>query len=258
MIKKGLVGLGLLGLAVVVTETISQTSFALTRQVWPLLPYTLWDPYGVYLYITVHHVLQLVFSVIAILAMVAIFNRTLGLSFAHFGLRFPVRPKQAWILIAGFAGVWSLIQFGVGYLLVSSGSIVATYPYPLSFQTLIGQYAFQLLLSGTSEELLYRALIVGMAMVLLVRQSDRSQWTKSQRAVLYAFGLIPFLVGHIPYQLNPFQVGSPNLLQLITVFIFGSFYTHLFIRYKSVILPMVAHGVLNAIIITSGFMLSTM
>lgn len=76
--------------------------------------------------------------------------------------------------------------------------------------------------------------------------------------LIYLFTLIPFIFGHIPYQLDPFIVYSPNLLQILTVIIFGLFYTYLVLKFDSIIPSMIVHGLLNAVIISSGFVFSMM
>lgn len=236
-----------LGFAVIVTEGISKISFQLVNQFSSILPYPAIDPYGLYLYITVHHLFQLIFSALAILLVYQALPKNKAAFMEQFGLRWPDRPSKALRLIALFTVFWAVVQFGVGYYMVTQNLVDASFAYPLRSETLIGQYLFQFFLSGTSEELLYRSLLIGLAFVIF--KKPRVIW-------IYAFTLVPFLVGHIPYQLSPFQIHQPNILQLITVFTFGSFYTYLFLKFKSVIPPMIAHGVLNTVIISSGFLFS--
>ncbi|HAM62377.1 MAG: hypothetical protein A2Y20_09965 [Firmicutes bacterium GWF2_51_9] len=241
--KKGL----FLIIAIFVTEGISRTSSYITDQLSSILPYQSIDPYGLYLYISVHHLFQLFFAALAILFVFRLVCKNHASFMLQFGLKWPDQPSKAFRFVALFTVVWAVVQFGVGYYMVTHQMVDASIAYPLRGETLIGQYLFQLLLSGTSEELLYRSLLIGLSLVIF--EKPKVIW-------IYAFTLVPFLVGHIPYQLYPFQIYQPNILQLVTVFTFGSFYTYLYLNFKSVIPPMIAHGVLNAVIITSGFLLS--
>ena len=68
--------------------------------------------------------------------------------------------------------------------------------------------------------------------------------------------LIAFIIGHVSYTIFPFAIVSYNVLQLLTVVIFGGFYTFLFIKTKSVVGPMLAHNLLNGIIVLSSLILT--
>jgi uncharacterized protein len=240
--------MGVLIILIIIAEGINKFSFALADQLSAFLPYQTLDAYGLYLYITVHHVFQLLFSAICIGLIYIVLRKRQPELFLSFGIRWPEHPRKALLTIMAFTAIWAVIQFGLGYYMVAHQWVDASLGYPLNAQTVIGQYFFQLMLSGTSEELLYRSLIIGLTFVMM---------NKPKPIWLYVFSLIPFLIGHITYQLFPFEIYPPNVLQLVTVFIFGWFYTFLFLRFKSIIPPMIAHGVLNTLIITSGFILSS-
>lgn len=239
--------MGTLLILIIMTESISKFSFALANLLSPFLPYQTMDPYGLYLYITVHHVFQLLFSAICIGWINSVLKKRQPALFSSFGIRWPEQPRKAFLTILSFTAIWAVIQFGLGYYMVAHQLVDASLGYPLNAETMTGQYLFQLLLSGTSEELLYRSLIIGLGGWMM----------KKPKAIsLYVYSLIPFIIGHITYQMIPFKVYPPNVLQLITVCIFGWFYTFLFLRFKSIIPPMIAHGLLNTVIITSCFVLS--
>jgi len=192
-------------------------------------------------------VFQLLFSAVCIGLIYSVLRKRQPELFSCFGIRWPEHPRKALLTILAFTTIWSVIQFSLGYFMVARQMVDASLSYLLNAQSMTGQYLFQLLLSGTSEELLYRSLIIGLVVWLM--KNPKPMW-------LYVFSLIPFLIGHIAYQLSPFKIYPPNVLQLITVIIFGWFYTYLFLRFKSVIPPIIAHGLLNTVIITSGFLLS--
>ncbi|MHB8096836.1 MAG: CPBP family glutamic-type intramembrane protease [Erysipelotrichaceae bacterium] len=231
-----------------ITESISKFSFHLASLVYPSTPYMSIDPYGLYWYISLHHIFQLLLSGGLILFLSYTFKKRFD-----FFLRIPNNIKKSIQISLYFVLAWMIIQFGVGYALVSTGTVDSTFSYPLNASTLVGQYLFQIVLSGTSEELMYRALIIGILNAYLIKTSLS---TSNKVILIYLLNLIPFIVGHIPYQLNPFMVYSPNMLQMLTVITLGSIYTYLLLKFDSIIPPMIVHGLMNVVIISSGFILS--
>jgi len=235
-----------------ITESISKFSFYLASLVYPNTPYMSIDPYGLYWYISLHHIFQLLLAGLIIIVLLLI-NKYKKHTIFDFYLRFPNNIKKSIQVSLYFVLAWIIIQFGVGYALVSNSMVDSTFSYPLNASTLVGQYLFQIVLSGTSEELLYRALIIGILNAYLIKTNLS---TKNKVILIYILNIIPFIVGHIPYQLNPFMVYSPNMLQMLTVFTLGSIYTYLLLKFDSIIPPMIVHGLMNVVIISSGFLLS--
>lgn len=231
-----------------ITESISKFSFYLASLIYPSTPYMSIDPYGLYWYISLHHIFQLLLAGGLILLLSYAFKKRFD-----FFLRIPNNVKKSIQVSLYFVFAWTIIQFGVGYALVSTGMADSTFSYPLNASSLVGQYLFQIVLSGTSEELMYRALIIGILNAYLIKTNLS---TKNKVILIYILNIIPFIVGHIPYQLNPFIVYSPNMLQMLTVFTMGSIYTYLLLRFDSIIPPMIVHGLMNVVIISSGFVFS--
>lgn len=234
---------------IILTEVISKFSFYLANLIYPNTPFLIIDSYGVYWYITLHHIFQLIFSALIILILIKLSDK----HEFDFYLRLPNNTNQAIKISLTFIMAWIIIQFGLGILLINFNGLDTTLNYPLNLQTVGGQYFFQIFLSGTSEELLYRSLLIGLLNYYLVKIELSMKY---RIPLIYLFTLIPFIFGHIPYQLDPFIVYSPNLLQLLTVIIFGSFYTYLVLKFDSIIPSMIVHGLLNAVIISSGFVFS--
>lgn len=63
------------------------------------------------------------------------------------------------------------------------------------------------------------------------------------------------MLAHINIAVNPLRVTHFNLLQQVTVFTFGAFYAFLFVRTRSLLGPILAHNLLNAVIVTIGLIL---
>jgi membrane protease YdiL (CAAX protease family) len=228
-----------------VAKTINVTSFYVADLVFSVVAAL--DPDDVYLYITIHHVAQLLITLglmlVATIRWPSVTFRTFG--FTTHDWQFSLK----WVLL--FSLAWSIVQFGVGYVLVKDG-LSADPGYPLTARNLGGMLAFQLLLSGTSEEIMFRglimtALIVGWRSVFPSRRA--LGWAATIGATLV------FMFDHINFSLSPLAVTYFNPLQQGTALIFGLFYGVLFWKTQSLVGPILAHGLLNGIITLSGTLL---
>ncbi len=59
-----------------------------------------------------------------------------------------------------------------------------------------------------------------------------------------------FMFGHVNFELSPFRLTYFNWLQQVTVVIFGIFYAFLFVRTRSLVGPILAHNLLNGVVVT--------
>lgn len=227
-------------------ESISKFSFYLADLILPSLQFL--DRANAFLYITIHHIFQ---GLIALLIMYVI-SLILKITLADFGLT-DNQWKYSLKRVIQFALVWWIIQLSVGFYMMSSGTVADLFSFELTVKNYLGYFLFQILLSGTSEELLYRALLIGL-LLFLGNQAGFSK--KLNIALAVMISLIAFIIGHVSYTIFPFAIVSYNVLQLLTVVIFGGFYTFLFIKTKSVVGPMLAHNLLNGIIVLSSLILT--
>ncbi|MEZ4863477.1 MAG: CPBP family intramembrane glutamic endopeptidase [Caldilineaceae bacterium] len=227
-----------------VVKTINVTSFHIADRFYPA--YLLLDPDNVYMRITIHHLAQMLFAFAWILAVSRLMQwplRTFGFNLN--GWAFSLK----WVLI--FCALWFLVQFGVGYLLVRGG-LSADPGYPFTLRNVAGWFGFEVLLSGTSEEIMYRGLIMTL-MLRLWHQRFHSAQLLGWAAVVGA--TVVFMVDHINFSLQPLAVTYVNPLQQVTVLIFGLFYGFLFLRTRSLVGPMLAHNLLNGVITVAGTLL---
>lgn len=205
------------------------------------------DPDGAFLYISLHHIWQGLFALLAIL----ILARAFRMSLKDFGFnvnewRYAVR------LVLLFSLGWLLVQGSIGTLMMIFGDGSAAFHFPLTARNFGGYVAFQILLSGTSEEVLFRALV----MTPLLAYGARAGLAEKPNALLAGgIATLIFMLAHITIAFEPLRVTHFNLLQQLTVFTFGSFYAFLFVRTRSLVGPILAHNLLNAIIVTVGLIL---
>ena len=108
----------------------------------------------------------------------------------------------------------------------------------------MGTLGFQLLLSGTSEEILFRALPITVIGNLTNSKS------KNVLGILVASVL--FSIAHIQWSLVPFTI-SFDLFQLVYAFILGIAYGVTYIKSKSIIYPMIMHGMSNFLMVGIGY-----
>lgn len=231
---------------IIAMESISKFSFYLADLIYPSLKYL--DSANAFLYITIHHIFQGVIALLLIYV-VSLFRK---ISLIDFGLNMN-QWKYSVKRVIQFAFVWWIIQLSVGYYMMSSGTVGDLFSFELNVKNYVGYFLFQILLSGTSEELLYRALLIGL-LIYIGKQLGFSKKINITFAILTS--LTAFIIGHVSYTLFPFAILSYNVLQLLTVVIFGGFEAFLFIKTKSVFGPILAHNVLNGIIVLSSLILA--
>ncbi len=234
----------LAGMFLMVTRAISDVSFGLAGKIYPAWRWI--DPDGAFLSITLHHVFQAAIAFAAILALV----KVLRLSLADFGFntkqwRYAVRR------VLQFGGAWFVLQGSIATAMMLSGTTPAPFPFPLSAANFGGHLLFQVLLSGTSEEILYRSLVI-TSMLALGRRLGYGERTNVILAVTVV--TVCFMFGHVNFQLSPFRITYFNWLQQVTVVIFGLFYAFLFVRTRSLVGPILAHNLLNGVVVTIGLL----
>ncbi len=238
--------IGFLGLVfLAITRLLSEVAFLLAQPMAQSM--RVFDPDGSFLYISLHHIWQGVFALFTILLLARIYRIPL----TQFGFnlnewRFVVRR------VLQFSLSWFFLQGSIGALMMVFGDTSAAFHFPLTSWNFGGYFAFQILLSGSSEEILFRALVM-TPLLLYGKHSELADKTNA----LLAGGIatLIFMLAHINIAFDPLRVTNFNPLQQLTVFTFGSFYAYLFVKTRSLLGPILAHNLLNAVIVTIGLIL---
>ncbi len=242
VLRKGTGLFNLTGLAaafLLVTRLISDVSFSLADSVLPVFGPI--DPDGAFLYITLHHVFQAGMSVGCIAVMV----KVLRVSYSDFGFNHR-QWRYAIKRVIQFCVAWFIVQGSIVLVLMLSGTEPAPFNFPLTIKNFTAYFLFQVLLSGTSEEILYRSLVIIPLMAFCRKAGFGEKWA----SILSVFiATLCFMVGHINFAFDPFRITYFNLAQQITVVIFGLFYAYLFVKTRSLIGPILAHNWLNGVIV---------
>ncbi|HWI50581.1 MAG TPA: CPBP family intramembrane glutamic endopeptidase [Symbiobacteriaceae bacterium] len=154
------------------------------------------DPRGVYLPVSIHHIAQLILTVL-------ICKLYLGTTLSDMGFNLRDRRQSlrifAWVAV--IYTIWALrIFFKDAYLL-----------YPSDATSVAGVLGFQALLSGTAEEPLFRALIIG---ILASSWSGKVRVGKLEISSPVIIAALFFMYGHMTITFSPFRIQATFLQQL--------------------------------------------
>lgn len=203
--------------------------------------YDLIDPDGAFMWISIHHIVQTIVIIIVVL----IFIKLTKVKF-HLGLG---NKKEGIRYLKKFATVFT------GYVVVAytitllTGSFVS-FSYPLNARNIFGQLGFQLLLSGPSEEFIFRLFSIGMFIYFI---SNKRLNKHISYAVL--FSAIIFGIAHISFRFNPFSM-SYSLFQVGYAVVLGYFYGDCYEKSESVVYPMIMHSFTNVLMVGGTIILS--
>ncbi|HPT78129.1 MAG TPA: CPBP family intramembrane metalloprotease [Candidatus Atribacteria bacterium] len=205
------------------------------------------DEYGIYANVSLHHIVQMLIALLAILLLTRKYKIDFGFSAGDrkTGIKYLMIFTVAVLM-------FTLISYGIRYL----GNQTIQYDYPLNAKNVLGTLGFQLLLSGTSEEILFRALPIGILSFLFGNNKDR-KCTKMNISYEVIIAAILFSIAHIRWTIDPFSI-SVNHLQLIYCFVLGIVYGKAYQESNSVIYPMIMHSISNVILVGVGYIISIM
>ena len=194
-----------------------------------IFDYSLIDNDGLFMMVSVHHI------VLALLALLVIFilYKTKGY------VDFKLKPKFdiVGIKYTMFFCVATFIYYIIVYIIGSKLNSIAVYDYELNITNVVGTLSFQLLLSGTSEEILFRSLPI-----VLYKNVINSN-KKSADVLAVVLPSVLFAIAHFNRKL-PISI---QWVQIVYAFVFGLAFGFVFIKSKSVIYPMIIHGMSNFI-----------
>ena len=192
------------------------------------------DPDGAFAWISVHHIAQaLIFLLIILLV-----NRFKPIDFG-FGWGNKAVGRKYVLSFTLIFGVGSLIS----HLLVISTGSFQEFGYPLNAVNIVGQMSFQLLLSGPSEELIFRAFAITMLGLFIKGRVFNGKVSVANMMAAIIFGL-----AHVGFSFAPFAV-SYHPFQVILSIVLGFFYGDCYEKSGSVYYPMIMHSISNVIMV---------
>lgn len=201
-----------------------------------LFQYEVIDKDGTFMSVSVHHIVQMIVALVLIFVISKKSNLDFGLI---------PRLNKSGILYTAIFVIIILIYVLISYVVGYSLNTIAPYEYELNISNVLGTLGFQLLLSGTSEEILFRALPVTVLGKFICKE-------KKSYTVIIVIASVLFSAAHIRWTLFPVSI-SFSWFQLIYAFILGIAYGLTYVKSKSIIYPMIMHGLSNFFMIGMGY-----
>lgn len=218
---------------------IGHLSMFLANKIFPSVNFL--DRDNAFLLITIHHFIQALIGLSIIGLILLITDHSLSdFGFQLKGFKSSLRP---------------MILFGVAFCcvqLIGTFLYVYGFHYPLQFSyaltpyNFIGQFLFQIFVSGTSEEILFRSL------VLFIIAASTKKYAGNAKAIYIStivISSIVFMIGHLGISFNPFKIVYVNWLQQLTCLSVSIFYCWLLLKYKCIYSCMITHNVLNGFVV---------
>ncbi|SDK71927.1 CPBP family intramembrane glutamic endopeptidase [Natronincola ferrireducens] len=199
------------------------------------------DPDGAYAWISVHHIVQ---AFIFIMIMTFL-NKFKSLEYG-FGWGDKEVGKKYVILFSLFFSIYTAGAF----LTVILTKSFQQFSYPLTAVNIIGQMGFQLLLSGSSEELIFRGFAITMLALII-----KDRVFNGKVSIANIIGAVIFGLAHVNFSFTPFEIRY-NLFQIMYAIILGLFYGDCYEKTNSMLYPMMMHSISNVVMVGVTIILS--
>lgn len=204
------------------------------------LSYQQIDPYDIFARISVHHIVQMIIA----LVIIAVLSKLLKIDF-YMKLGDVGKGTQ---YVAIFTAIFAIISI-IFHILMYVNNQLPAYAFPLDTRNVLGTLGFQLLLSGTSEEIVFRALPIAM-LVYAFGKSIPIKWHITLEIILASF---LFSLAHIRWSLIPFYFEVDFQRQLYS-FVMGIIQGVVYQRSRSILYPMLIHSLSNVLMVGTGYL----
>lgn len=206
-----------------------------------LFDYQAIDPDGAYAWISVHHIVQALIFLIFIFVL----NRFKPLAYGFGWGNKEVGKKY----VLRFALFFAIYTVGAFFTVILSRSS-QFFPYPLTATNIIGQLGFQLLLSGPSEELIFRAFAITMLALFIQGRVLKGKVSAANLVAANIFGL-----AHVGFSFAPFEL-SYSPMQVLYSIGLGLLYGDCYEKSGSMYYPMIMHSYTNVLMVGLGVIVS--
>lgn len=199
------------------------------------------DPDDSYAWVSVHHIVQ---ALIFLILMA-------GLSWfqsLEFGFGWGDKEVGRKYLLL-FVLIFSLYTVAM-YTIVILTSFFQPFGYPLTATNIFGQLGFQLLLSGPSEELIFRAFAMTMLAQLIKGRIFNDKVSSVNMIAAIIFGL-----AHVGFNFAPFETHY-HLPQVLYSIALGLLYGDCYEKSGSIYYPMIMHSFTNVMMVGVGIIFS--
>lgn len=153
-------------------------------------------------------------------------------------------------------------QFCIGYIIcLSIGTIISQIlsgwspilDFPLTWKDFLVNLSFSVTMPGVSEEILFRALSMG---ILSRRWNANVSIGNFSFSLPNLFSSIFFTLAHVGFSFFPFQIVYYNSMQLIFAFSLGLLYGYVYEETGSLLGPILLHNASDGIAISIYFLIS--
>ena len=202
-----------------------------------LFSYRRVDPSGAFAWISVHHVAQgaAALAAMALISLLFKVDFKLGLGDRRAGMR----------IVLWFTVIMTAYHIAMGFLL-NALSLFKPFAHPVNARNVLGALAFQLFLSGTSEELLFRALPITL-LSMIAKSTFSLLRGRVRLPLVVVITALMFSLAHINWSGNPFRLHY-DVLQLLFALAMGIVEGWAYVRTGSVVYPMMMHGISNGLV----------
>ena len=212
-----------------------------------LFSYDRIDPYNIFMWISVHHIVQGIIALVAVGILIKVKNLDFGfrLGNVRVGLE---HTLDFTIIVLIYVVVFYIITFAFGNFSAPN--------FPLNITNVAGTLGFQLLLSGPVEEILFRALPI----TLLIYSFKASKPVKIYKVATTSETIIAavlFTLAHVRWEINPFSIDF-SVHQLVICLFCGILYGIAYQKSNSVLYPMAMHSIWNVVIVGTRYILAVL
>lgn len=226
--------------ALILLFVIQIFSGKLSWAVADLFSYESMDPNGLFARLSIHHLSLLLIA----LAIIWIITKVIRVDFGfHLG-----DSKTGWRFLLIFTGAIAVIALGYHIFMEAVGQPVI-YDYPLTTRNIFGYLGFQLLLSGPTEEILYRALPV----TLLVFAFGKNIYVSENVTLEVVLASLLFAAAHIQWSIAPFSISELNIFGLVYAFAMGILNGAVYQKTHSLLYPILMHSISNVLMVGTGY-----
>ena len=197
------------------------------------------DPDGLFAWISLHHIIQLILTIIVMLILASGRLDLWGFNLNHF--------KRSLVFIMLFLVVFGAME----YVRLSNGNTSGP-DYPLTQTNMLGQQGFQYLLSGLGEEPLFRGFVMVFLASSVTAKLDIGSF-ELPLTVLIATAL--FMLAHIDIDMRSLSATTIDIEQQMRALQLGLLYGVIFHHTRSLVAPIIIHGLSNGLQFTIGFYL---
>lgn len=209
-----------------------------------LFSYDSLDPDHLFARLSVHHIVQMLIA----LAVITVLSKLIKADFG-FGLGDSKKGLRYFLIFTAVIAVIALI-YHIPMYVFGQGQ---AFDFPLTPKNILGTLGFQLFLSGTSEEILYRALPV----TVLVYVFGKNIQIKGDFTLEVILASFLFTAAHIEWSLFPFSADF-NLSQLFYAFAMGTVSGIVYQQSRSILYPMLMHSISNVLMVGTGYLFAVL